>query len=459
MRSRVVASVLAVIAVLVVSTAAAGAEPPSGTGREPVIVVFKDAVHHPAAEAKDLTSPFGARPTFTYLHAIKGFAATLPAAAIKALRANPKVSFVEADGPAELADTTQTPATWGIDRIDQRALPLSNSYTYTATGAGVQVYIIDSGIRTDHVDFGGRATVGADFVGDGQNGIDCNGHGTHVAGTIGGQVYGVAKGANLIAVRTHDCAGNSSWSQVIAGVDFVTGQKQAHPNTPMVANMSIQGSPDAATDAAVANSISAGVNYAVAAGNGVLFGGDACNSTPARVPAAMTAGATTSSDARAFYSNYGSCVDWFAPGDNITSDGISSTTATAVKSGTSMAAPATAGVAALYLQDHPTAAPQDVRDALFQATTKGIVGSANSTNDDLLYSLFAAAPPVLTTISVAPASASVAAGGQQQFTASGRDQYGQPIAATYGWSVSPAAGRSTRPGCSTPARPPAARTA
>ena len=438
MRSRPVAVVLATIAAFILATSAAAASPGAAGDGQPVIVVFQDNVAHPATSAASLTVALGARPTFVYSHALKGFAAKLPASAIAALRANPTIRSVEPDGPAMLADTTQTPATWGLDRIDQRTLPLNNAYTYAATGSGVQVYIIDSGIRFDHVDFGGRATLGADYVGDGRNGVDCNGHGTHVAGTVGGQVYGVAKAVSLIAVRTHDCAGNSTWSQVIAGVDFVTGQKQASPNTPMVANMSIQGSPDAATNTAVANSIAAGVSYAVAAGNGVLFGGDACGSTPALVPAAMTVGATTSSDGRAFYSNYGSCVDWFAPGDNITSDGIASTTATAVKSGTSMAAPATAGVAALYLQNHPNATPQEVRDALFQATTKGVVTSSNSTNNNLLYSLFAAAPPVLTTITVAPSSASVQTGGTQGFSATGLDQYGQALSPqpSFAWSVS-----------------------
>jgi len=438
MPSRPFALALAVVSSLVGSATALASGPPSAVDRQPVIVVFQDSVTQPASEATELTAAFGVRPTFRYSHALKGFAATLPVAAINALRANPKIRWVQPDGEAMLADATQTPATWGIDRIDQRTLPLSNSYTYAATGSGVRVYVIDSGIKFDHADFGGRATLGADYVGDGGNGVDCNGHGTHVAGTIGGQVYGVAKGVSLIAVRTHDCAGNSTWSKVIAGVDFVTGQKQASPNTPIVANMSIQGAPDAATNTAVTNSIAAGVSYAVAAGNGVFSGGDACNSTPALVPAAMTVGATNSSDARAIYSNYGSCVDWFAPGDNITSDGISSTTATAVKSGTSMAAPATAGVAALYLQDHPNGTAQEVRDALFQATTKGNVTSANSTNNDLLYSLLAAAPPVLATISVTPSTATVPTGGSQQFIATGNDQFGNPLSSqpTFTWAVS-----------------------
>jgi hypothetical protein len=194
-------------------------------------------------------------------------------------------------------------------------------------------------------------------------------------------------------MRTHDCAGNSTWAKIIAALDFVVARKVASPATPMVVNLSVQGSPDAAMDAAVSNTIGAGISVVAAAGNGVLFGGDACNVTPARVPAAMTVGATTSSDARALYSNYGACLDWFAPGDGITSAGIGSSTATSVRSGTSMAAPHTVGVAALYLQGDPDATPQEVRDALYAATTKDKVGSANSANDHLIYSRLSAPPP------------------------------------------------------------------
>ena len=177
---------------------------------------------------------------------------------------------------------------------------MSGSYAYAATGSGVQAYVIDTGINFSHVDFGGRAVLGMDFVGDGRNGVDCHGHGTHVAGTIGGQTYGVAKGVSLYAVRVFDCVGNTTWSTIIAGVDYVTGRKIADPSVPMVANMSISGSGDTATDTAIANSIAAGVSYAVAAGNGNIAGvaQNACNYSPARVPAAMTVGASDSSDAR-----------------------------------------------------------------------------------------------------------------------------------------------------------------
>ncbi len=381
--------------------AVAAAGPPPAAGLQPVIVVFRDGVAHPRALAGRLTEAHGARPTFVYTHALKGFAAELPAAAIRALRGERRVRWVEPDGVAQLVDTTQTPATWGLDRIDQRDLPLSGSYVYAANGSGVEAYVIDSGINFGHQDFGGRAVAGADFVGDGQNGADCNGHGTHVAGTIGGQTYGVAKAVKLVSVRVFSCSGDAAWSTIIAGVDFVTGRKAAHPTVPMIANMSISGPPDTSVDTAITNSMAAGVSYAVAAGNGNILGvaQDACGYSPARIGGVMTVGATDSSDRKASFSNYGACVDWFAPGVSITSDGIGSTTATGVKSGTSMSSPHSAGVAALYLQGRPSATPQQVRDAIFEATTKDKVSSAKSTNAHLLYSLFPAdtdTPPTAT---------------------------------------------------------------
>jgi subtilisin family serine protease len=293
------------------------------------------------------------------------------------------------------AFTTQANATGGLDRIDQRTLPLSTTFTYTndgadydASGNDVKAYIIDTGIRYDHVDFGGRAIRGTDAVTPGGTAADCNGHGTHVAGTVGGSTYGVAKGVTLVAVRVLNCIGAGSNSGVIAGIDWVTGDHQA--GQPAVANMSLGGGANDALDAAVRNSIADGVSYAVAAGNGNLLGlpQDACGKSPARVTEAMTVSATNSGDRRAFWANYGGCVDWFAPGVGITSDWNSSPTATNTISGTSMASPHTTGVAALYLESNPTASPAQVAAALDAKTTKGIVGSSRSAKSNLLFTDF-----------------------------------------------------------------------
>ncbi len=336
------------------------------------IVVFKDGTQDAVVDSalENVKRGHGATEHFRYKNAIKGFAAQLNAKALESLRSDPNVEYIEEDQEITI-DTTQSSPTWGLDRIDQRALPLSKTYTYTATGSGVTAFIIDTGIYVSNTDFGGRASVGADFVGDGRNGIDCNGHGTHVSGTVGGKTYGVAKSVKLVAVRVLNCSGSGSTSGVIAGVDWVS----SHKSGPAVANMSLGGGVSTSLDTAVKNSIARGVVYAIAGGNS---GVSACNSSPARVAAAITVGATDSTDTKASWSNYGSCLDIFAPGVNIKSDWIGSTTATNTISGTSMATPHVAGVAALYLQGHTTASPTAVRDALVANATKGVVKSAGS---------------------------------------------------------------------------------
>lgn len=344
------------------------------------IVVFKAEksaadIGNAVAQAKAQ----GGKIHYQYDAVLKGFAASLPEQALKGLVHNPNVEYIEADQIVTI-DTTQTPATWGIDRIDQRALPLSNSYTYNYTGAGVTAYIIDTGILFTHTEFGGRAVSGYDFVDNDTNALDCNGHGTHVAGTVGGSTYGVAKGVSLVAVRVLDCSGSGTTSGVIAGINWVTSKHTAKA----VANMSLGGSASTSLDTAVKNSIASGVVYAIAAGNNNK---DACRYSPARVPEAITVGATTSTDARASYSNYGTCLDLFAPGSSITSAWYTSNTATNTISGTSMATPHVAGVAALYLEGH-SATPQQVRDAMVGSATSGVVGNAGRGSPNLLlYSL------------------------------------------------------------------------
>jgi subtilisin family serine protease len=321
-----------------------------------------------------------------FQHALAGFSGRMSAAAAAALAADPRVDYVEEVGVVGIV-TTQTNATWGIDRIDQHTLPLSHTYTYTSTGSGVTAYIIDTGIRTTHSEFGGRAVSGFDAV-DGGTADDCNGHGTHVSGTVGGSTYGVAKNVHLVAVRVLGCNGSGSTAGVIAGIDWATSDHA--PGTPAVANMSLGGGRSRALDNAVRNSIADGIAYAIAAGNGNVLGlaKDACRTSPARVAEAMTVSATDETDTRPVWANVGSCVDWFAPGVHITSAWIASDTDTNTISGTSMATPHTTGVAALYLELHPTATPQQVRDALFAATTAGVVIHPKNTNNNLLFTSY-----------------------------------------------------------------------
>lgn len=343
------------------------------------IVVLKDGT----TRAADL----GVTPKHTYRSVLTGFSASMSAAKAKALAADPRVAYVEQNATVKLNDT-QSNATWGIDRIDQRNLPLSKTYTYDTSASNVNAYVIDTGIRTSHGEFGGRASVGTDTVGDGRNGQDCQGHGTHVAGTVGGKNYGVAKGVKLVAVRVLDCEGSGTTAGVIAGVDWVT----ANAKKPAVANMSLGGSANTSLDNAVKKSIASGVSYAIAAGNGLPILGlpaNACNYSPARVPEAITVGATDSTDRRASFSNFGTCLDLFAPGVDITSAWKDSDTATNTISGTSMATPHTAGAAALYLADHPTATPAQVRDAVVNNATSGkVVDPRYGSPNKLLYSRF-----------------------------------------------------------------------
>jgi subtilisin family serine protease len=331
-----------------------------------------------ATDAFSLTAQFGGAVTEVYGHAIKGFAVQMSEAEAIRLSQDPRVAFVEEDSIME-AVVTQNNAPWGLDRIGQRTLPLNGAYSYTTTGSGVNVYIIDTGIRRTHTQFGGRAVIGFDAIGDGRNTNDCHGHGTHVAGIVGASTYGVAKAVRLFAVRVLSCSGSGSNSGVIAGVNWVT---QNHID-PAVANMSLGGGISTALDNAVRNSIAAGVTYSIAAGNSNT---NAANSSPARVAEAITVGSSTRTDTRSSFSNFGSVVDIFAPGSSILSTWRTSDTATATLSGTSMAAPHVAGVAARFLQSNRTASPAAVRSEIVaQATLNRLTGIPSGTANRLLF--------------------------------------------------------------------------
>ncbi len=360
------------------------------------IVVLKEGAASLAGErssaarvssvARDMAGKHRAKVVRTFDRALRGFVAQADDAALARLLADPKVAYVEEDGIVSI-NATQAGATWGIDRVDQRDLPLSGSYTYDTTASGVHAYIIDTGVLLSHTQFSGRVGNGYDAVTSGGDANDCNGHGTHVAGTVGGTTYGVAKGATIHPVRVLGCTGSGTNSGVIAGIDWVAQNRVL----PAVANMSLGGGASQATDDAIARLTNAGVTVVVAAGNS---NDNACNYSPARAPSAITVGSTTSTDARSSFSSFGTCLDIFAPGSSILSAWYTGTSATNTISGTSMASPHVAGVAALYLANNPSATPSQVTTAIINNSTPNKVTSPGTGSPNrLLYSLFGGTTP------------------------------------------------------------------
>ncbi|HEI8441972.1 TPA: S8 family peptidase [Acinetobacter baumannii] len=346
-----------------------------------IVILNKDA--GPSKDfAQNIANQHAGKVLQSYDTVLKGFAIYLPDTAgtafIEAMKKNPQVLSVESDTIVNIDTTTQSNPDWGLDRIDQKALPLNSTYSYLQTGSGTTAYIVDTGILSSHQEFSGRVLSGYTAISDGNGTTDCNGHGTHVAGTVGGTTYGVAKNVNLVPIRILGCDGSGASSNVIAGLDWIlkNGKK------PAVVNMSLGGEANASLDSAVENLFNNGYVMVVAAGNSNT---DACSSSPARVSKAITVAATDSTDTRASYSNYGSCVDIFAPGSQINSSWIGSNTATKVLNGTSMATPHVVGVVAEMLQSTPTATPQTTSTNLLNQASNNVVKNPSGSPNRLLY--------------------------------------------------------------------------
>lgn len=346
-----------------------------------IVILNKDA--GPSKDfAQNIAKQHAGKVLQSYDTVLKGFAIYLPdtagAAFIEAMKKNPHVLSVESDTIVNIDATTQSNPDWGLDRIDQKALPLNSAYSYLQTGSGTTAYIVDTGILSIHQEFSGRVLSGYTAISDGNGTTDCNGHGTHVAGTVGGTTYGVAKNVNLVPIRILGCDGSGASSNVIAGLDWIlkNGKK------PAVVNMSLGGATSSSLDSAVENLYNNGYVMVVAAGNSNT---DACTSSPARVSKAITVAATDNTDTRASYSNYGSCVDIFAPGSQINSSWIGSNTATKILNGTSMATPHVAGVVAEMLQSTPTASPQTISTNLLNQASSNVVKNPSGSPNRLLY--------------------------------------------------------------------------
>lgn len=359
-----------------------GSSEAKGIIKNQYIVILNKDVGSSNEFAQGIAKQHGGKVLQTYDAVLKGFAIYLPDVAgtafVEAMKKNPKVVSVENDTIIKVDATTQSNPDWGLDRIDQKNLPLDSAYSYLQTGSGTTAYIVDTGILSTHQQFSGRVLSGYTAISDGNGTSDCHGHGTHVAGTVGGSTYGVAKNVSLVPIRILGCDGSGASSNVIAGLDWIlkNGKK------PAVVNMSLGGEANASLDSAVENLFNNGYVMVVAAGNSNT---DACSSSPARVSKAITVAATDSTDTRASYSNYGSCVDIFAPGSQINSSWIGSNTATKVLNGTSMATPHVVGVVAEMLQSTPTATPQTISNNLLNQASNNVVKNPSGSPNRLLY--------------------------------------------------------------------------